>query len=306
MIPSIELASIIDLLEIASDSSSGSISYIQEKYERKHSCFEEALETAKRFSLIVETNRCLANICSPKEAKNLIVQEIISEPKDYLEIWGFLKQFALNDGNYTFPMIRSHLVVYQIERRFLEDLGVVAACDGFYRIASEPVISCLNNKSKLSNRMLHEILLRQQYVGNLAEDYVLEYEIGEFRRFAIDGPERLIKRISEEDVGAGYDIIGFSREQAKMGNYSPIFIEVKAISEEYSEFYWSRNEMDTANKLQEDYYLYLVTIGKNDMCKSIKIINNPILNVLENDAWQKLPESIRIWKTIEPSEDNYA
>ena len=58
-----------------------------------------------------------------------------------------------------------------------------------------------------------------------------------------------VRRISEVDVTAGYDIISYNSIKSKETDR---FIEVKARSS--SGFYWSKNEYETAKLKGEPYY----------------------------------------------------
>ena len=89
--------------------------------------------------------------------------------------------------------------------------------------------------------------LKNKEIGDLGEEYILEYE----KRFLSDqNISYLPIHISKEFDGYGYDIISFD----KYGNSK--YIEVKTtVQSEKSEFYLSHNEFETMHKL-ENYFIY--------------------------------------------------
>lgn len=100
-------------------------------------------------------------------------------------------------------------------------------------------------------------LARQAENGRVAEEWVLQYE----RKRLRDHPfNNQIRRVSEDDVAAGYDIISFATQSSLQHD---LFIEVKSYGTT-KVFHWSRNEIATAREFGEDYALYLVDRTKMD------------------------------------------
>lgn len=106
-------------------------------------------------------------------------------------------------------------------------------------------------KRPLSAAALDARIAANGELGREAEDWVVAYERA---RLASHPFIDQVRRISEENVSAGYDIVSFSSETAL---YHDLFIEVKSFAGE-RRFYWSRNEIAVAEELGEDYCLYLV------------------------------------------------
>lgn len=106
-------------------------------------------------------------------------------------------------------------------------------------------------KRPLSAAALDARLAANGELGREAEDWVVAYER---TRLATHPFVDQVRRISDENVLAGYDIVSFSSEAAL---YHDLFIEVKSFAGE-RRFYWSRNEIAVAERLGEDYCLYLV------------------------------------------------
>lgn len=149
---------------------------------------------------------------------------------------------------------------------------------------------CRERRKQLSLEQLKRQLERNELIGEKAELFVLEYEK---KRLGLPLSEK-IKRISEIDAVAGYDIVSFDSPQSQEPDR---FIEVKAVS--HAGFYWSKNEYEIAKLHGGKYYLYLVEISKvADEEYEPEIISNPALTVMSSCDWFIEPESYQIRKSI--------
>lgn len=156
--------------------------------------------------------------------------------------------------------------------------------------AYEPLIAkhCRAKRRLLSLEKLKKQIENNELAGEMAELYVLEYEK---RRLGITD-ETKVKRISEIDVAAGYDIVSINTADAVIPNR---FIEVKTKSRDG--FFWSKNEYEVAKLLGINYYLYLVDLTMiNSENYSPEIINNPAQQIMENIQWLVEPQSYHIKK----------
>ncbi|HPY98725.1 MAG TPA: DUF3883 domain-containing protein [Clostridia bacterium] len=136
---------------------------------------------------------------------------------------------------------------------------------------------CKSNRKQFSLKILKEQIEQNEIAGEEAELFVLSYEKKRIGKPLCSN----IKRISEIDVAAGYDIISFESSQSQELNR---YIEVKAVSS--SGFYWSSNEYEIARLKGKSYYLYLVELSKiNEPDYSPEIIQDPAMNVMKSDRW---------------------
>ena len=134
---------------------------------------------------------------------------------------------------------------------------------------------CIRKRKAISLEQLKKRLKSDELAGEKAELFVVKYEK---KRLGVEG-ENKVKRISEIDVTAGYDIVSANSPNSTVANR---FIEVKAVSE--NGFYWSKNEYDIAKLLAADYYLYLVDLSKiDDDNYEPDIIHNPVQHIMENN-----------------------
>lgn len=146
--------------------------------------------------------------------------------------------------------------------------------------------------SKESKKTTIEQLLKsleaKQKIGEEAESFVINFEINR-----LNNAEKIPKQISTIDVAAGYDVLSYDTENSASFDR---FIEVKAISESL-DFHWSKNEIETAKLLGEEYYLYLVEV-KKILQQDYKplIIKNPYNMVFDSEDWILEPESFIVRK----------
>ena len=132
-------------------------------------------------------------------------------------------------------------------------------------------------KGGRSLEQLKDSLDSQEERGEQAEEWVLSYEIA---RLAGHPLMDQVRRVSEEAVGAGYDITSFSSKGVLEHDQ---FIEVKSYAGD-ERFYWSATQIEVAKDLGEKYHLYLVDMKKitrNDYCPGI--ISGPYTYFIESD-----------------------
>lgn len=143
------------------------------------------------------------------------------------------------------------------------------------------------SKIRLTLEELKKKLEAEALAGEKAEDFVLMFER---KRLSGKLAER-VQRISEIDVGAGYDIISF--KDSNSINYD-CYIEVKSISHD-GDFYWSMHEYETAKLHGDDYKLYLVDLSRiADDSYQPYIISNPAETVMKSYEWIIEPQSYHI------------
>lgn len=143
-------------------------------------------------------------------------------------------------------------------------------------------------KKKFSLEELKKKQKAQEEAGMKAELFVLDFE----NKRLITHPFReMVKMISSDFSNAGYDIESFSGFNSIVPNR---FIEVKSYTDDVA-FYWSKNEANVAEELEDDYFLYLVDRNKYHI-KGYKpiIIKNPFNRVFKNDIWKIETENWKI------------
>lgn len=138
---------------------------------------------------------------------------------------------------------------------------------------------------RLSLDALKKQLEQQEIQGTAAEEYVVEYEKARLLNKVLS---KKVKRISDIDVFAGYDVVSFETDTSI--EYDR-FIEVKSFVGQ-PHFYWSKNEIEVATVYGDKYYLYLINAEKVTEYEYVPIIiRNPVKTVIESDGWLMQPTS---------------
>lgn len=136
---------------------------------------------------------------------------------------------------------------------------------------------CKEQHKQISIEKLKKMLKDNELAGEEAELFVLFFEKARIGQPLCEK----IKRISEIDTSAGYDIVSFNSPQSISPNR---FIEVKAVSS--NGFFWSKNEYEIAKLKGEMYYIYLVDLSKiNNPEYTPEIIQDPATIIMEDDSW---------------------
>ena len=121
----------------------------------------------------------------------------------------------------------------------------------------------------------------KEKLGRAAEEFVVSFEK---KRIKKHSSSNNIRMISDEDCGAGYDILSY---QTELSIFLDKYIEVKSYSRDLN-FYWSINEVKVAEKEKNNYFLYLVNrdeMGNKNY--SPIMIQNPYESVFNNSEWSK-------------------
>lgn len=135
-----------------------------------------------------------------------------------------------------------------------------------------------------------EQLLKQQEEqskrGLEAEEFVLGLE-----RNRLPGKAHRIKRISDFDVAAGYDIVSYDTEESEKYDR---FVEVKCYIGK-PHFYWSENECDIAKQKGVKYILCLVDYARiGEPSYQPQYIQDPCNVIFVDDSWLVNTASYRI------------
>lgn len=181
--------------------------------------------------------------------------------------------------NELFPLSLSGVRNVLIRQGFLIPLRDTQMTRFYISPTYETLIAkhCKARRKQLSLEQLKKQLEKNELAGEKAEVFVFEHEK---KRLGQSLGEK-VRRISEIDVTAGYDIVSFDSNQSLEPDR---FIEVKAVSN--TGFYWSRNEYEIAKLKGNTYYLYLVDLNRIDeQDYSPQMIQNPAVNVMDTEEW---------------------
>ena len=142
-----------------------------------------------------------------------------------------------------------------------------------------------NRRKKFTMEQLLKQQEDQSRRGLEAEEFVLELEK---KRLA-----QKIKRISDFDVAAGYDIVSYENNGSEQYDR---FIEVKCYMGS-PHFFWSENESDVARIKADKYILCLVDyLRMGEPGYQPEFIRNPYETIFDSDEWLVNASSFRIQK----------
>lgn len=143
-------------------------------------------------------------------------------------------------------------------------------------------------KDKFTLEQLRQKQEEQNKRGLEAEIFVLKLE-----REHLPQKAYKIKRISDFDVSAGYDIVSFSDSDSAVYDR---FIEVKCYLGS-PHFYWSENEVDVAKRKGERYILCLVDYTRiTEEGYEPEYISNPYEVIFNEDKWLVNTASYKVQK----------
>lgn len=157
----------------------------------------------------------VATATSPRWQRN--VRNILQHRKDKEIVWS-------GDARYMIPLTTDQTVM----------------------TSSVPI------KSGLGEEDFRKLQERKYEIGQLGEKYIVKYERQNLIKIGRNDLADKVRRISEEDIGAGYDILSFDI------NGKSKYIEVKTTTGTGSTFELTANELHSAEKLGKQYWLYFV------------------------------------------------
>ena len=145
-----------------------------------------------------------------------------------------------------------------------------------------------NRRKKFTLEQLLKQQEDQSRRGLEAEEFVLGLERKRLPKLA-----QKIKRISDFDVAAGYDIVSFENDDTE---HYDRFIEVKCYMGS-PHFFWSENESDVARIKADKYILCLVDyLRMGEPGYQPEFIRNPYETIFDSDEWLVNASSYRIQK----------
>lgn len=145
-----------------------------------------------------------------------------------------------------------------------------------------------NRRKKFTLEQLLKQQEDQSRRGLEAEEFVLGLEKKRLPELA-----QKIKRISDFDVAAGYDIVSYENNETE---HYDRFIEVKCHMGS-PHFFWSENESDVARIKADKYILCLVDyLRMGEPGYQPEFIRNPYETIFDSDEWLVNASSYRIQK----------
>jgi hypothetical protein len=187
---------------------------------------------------------------------------------------------------FRFANFRQLLVDFDFLSRHPDRLIRKLIVNQRYRTLFDRIILPEVKRRKIGIENLEEMLAQRQIRGAEAEEFVLIFEK---TRLSSHTKPQGIQKISDYDVGAGYDIVSYENVDSSELDR---FIEVKSCSVD-RRFHWSKNEVSQARIMRDQYFLYLVDPRKiPQVGYEPLIIRNPYENIFMNDGeWKREEQS---------------
>jgi hypothetical protein len=293
-------------------STEGDIDFIEVRYLESASNFHETITFLNIIGIIeIKNNKLyvkdsflhqfIDKKLPDKQFDKIILKALLNKPTIYQnDVNNYLQKFVLVNGIFEYkPNTKERLEESDIRNLLLElDLLIFDSEKKKYLINYNHSFDFLKylEQTQLAPKTLDYIKKQQLIIGELAEREVVNFEKSRLK----DKPHLAseIEHIALLDASAGYDIKSF--EISSSAN-NPIkrYIEVKAVSSVDYKFYWSRKEIEIAEKLKNQYFLYLLPVINTTSFdfNKIMIIENPYRYFFCNpNNWNKQEELFSFWR----------
>ena len=274
------------------------------------------LETKEKEIKITDIGKKFLNESNDKERKRKLRLQCLKNDELINVISSSINQFHFENGDYSCEMEKFSEnfvsitnwfeVLYDIEffirNRERESVEInseiseelesqIKKMKIFQVLGKKPIPLSEQEKSREREEIENKL------TGEIAEERVVEYEIMRLEKNGFKNESEKVKQISVDNSNAGYDIVSFSGKADEL-ELPDRFIEVKGTTTNSFRFFWSKNEIETAERLRENYFIYFVSnINKKNRSGEIKeIIQDPFKEIFEDEEYVKKCQSYEITK----------
>jgi hypothetical protein len=218
--------------------------------------------------------------------KNFLVENLFFEGAWRSHSRGFFLNFSPNYKFFTFefsikenPLPIKYNPILQLFKNFrvveIKD-GTIYVNPSYVRFVKD----LLAVNKGLTEEQLRKLIDADEELGLLAEEAVLRYERKRLLNLERIPEMEIVRRVSQLNANAGYDIASFDGDVPSLTNDR--FIEVKASKQSKIRFYWSSNEYEKAQELGDKYWIYFIGGFKENQTEVIPImIRNPVKRIPE-------------------------
>lgn len=307
----IKLSQLQTLCNVLAESNIRQVNYIKSKYEESELWFEDTISFLQKLQVVGESSNELIPLKkfptkpnSLNDFKRQILSVLFSTNGEVSEqLKSFLVNFQLETDEIFFATTQSDKIKFSSIRNLLLELEfiTVSTDKNSYFVNSEfrELFIQYFKKRKVSPKTFKKQQEEKEVIGLNAEKSIIDFEIRRLSEISLNPND--IEHIALTDVTVGYDIKSFENHLDNNSKRIDRYIEVKAVSVESYNFFWSRNEMKIAKIFNEKYFLYLLpVISKNTFdLEKLMIISNPFNNIYSNKLeWKKEEESVSFSKII--------
>jgi len=179
--------------------------------------------------------------------------------------------------------------------RLLQQLKVAKYYDENIVIAKQEIgwlLNMVSSELQIDIDNFLDLFEVRRQCGQLAEDFVLNKERERLSECERDDLAQLVKKISDQNIAAGYDILSFDGKGSDI--FPDRFIEVKGTVGNQILFYISKNELEMARKLRDKYWIYCVLNVKMIKSKKLIMMRDPYETIFQNKNFTVEPVLWRV------------
>ena len=231
------------------------------QYSKKNIYLRESLNFLIEIGLIfVDGNNIKIHDPSNGEIEDKIFNKIAENSEFGLEVKEYLNNFVNINGTYSFKPDAIYNNATSHLRNFLIYAKKIVYENSEYKVVDNEILE-LFLKNEYSPKKLEKDLKDKKQLGDDAEILIFKKEQEKINQI---NPSLKVDHVALRDVSAGYDIQSFEKKDDRI---EKIYIEVKAVSKSNYKFHLSVQEKQTANKLKDKYFIYLLPVDKSNRDK---------------------------------------
>ena len=256
----IELKNLVNLYNILENN----LEYLDNaklQYSKQNIYLRESLNFLIEIDLIsVDGNNIKIHDTSSSDAEDKIFNKIAESSEFGLEVKEYLNNFTNINGTFSFKPDAIYNNATSHLRNFLIYAKKIVYENSEYKIIDNEILK-LFLKKEYSPEKLEKDLKHKKQLGDDAEILIFKKEQEKVNQI---NPSLKVDHVALRDVSAGYDIQSFEIKEDK---FQKIYIEVKAVSKSNYKFHLSVQEKQTAIKLKDKYFIYLLPVDKSNSDK---------------------------------------
>lgn len=286
--------------------------FIEARYKEHAQYFSETLQFLKDLGWVCEDGEQLTisdegrSVAASLTDEGYVAEKITQAMSSPSNAYGnalaeYLGLFKVIGDEVTHRPLPQRRLQESTVRNFLMDMRMV-----FYRKDDDTFVLsrnfvhlyfwAKNVTGQKSKERLQALSSMREQLGSSAEYAVFQYE-------KIRVGEQLAAQV--EYVSDTYPFACYDVKSVSLNNDSsiPRYIEVKAVSADSYEFFWSSSELEAARFLENEYFLYLLPVvdGTFDFSKLL-ILENPYITVYKNSDNWLTEENVIVCRRKQPKE----
>lgn len=188
---------------------------------------------------------------------DLLAPELLGHPSLTRHFASIIsRMIRLSDLSSIYPLGSQKLSIEEvIAIQLLQVMGLCTANSEYLCASNNQLIKLnpfLEGMPLQSEEDLWQSLKETNLRARMAEEYVVKYERSRLDLAGRNDLSKLVKRVSEYNVSAGFDVRSFDSDG------STRYIEVKSATNLYIQFFWTTSEMQFAQEHCNEYWVYFV------------------------------------------------